>query len=293
MWDWCQTSYLTLSNSGLFFQPSIFSPEAHSPFHWISSMSMCLVCFSTTTLSFTPPWRSRRTLRGTFSTRPTKQTVSITLCILPNAHAHTHLHCHLFLILLSHSPTLVRDTSPKQFLHYPCFHCGAKPRWYNVGVRLEILSKLCFLLTFKPMKHRSKLSADFRGPAEVSFSGQKSFKSEQFHPADTWVSAPGLLITNPVYSSFCSKLLLHSSFSSLSSPLTCYIPLTFPPTSSSLYPALPFLNVYYCSLCSSTLPLSSFYFFILFLFSPPPAYLNDQKKPAIHASLYFYWLLLY
>lgn len=42
-----------------------------------SNVCLCS-CFSTTTKSSTPPWRSRRTLKRTFSTRHTKLTVSFT-----------------------------------------------------------------------------------------------------------------------------------------------------------------------------------------------------------------------
>lgn len=72
--------------------------------HIRSQIWSCVSCFSTMTLSFTRPWRSRKTLRGTFSTRRTKQTVSYSLCICcPGcfplfyfvSYAHTRLQCLL------------------------------------------------------------------------------------------------------------------------------------------------------------------------------------------------------
>lgn len=57
---------------------------------------------------------------------------------------------------------------------------------------------------------------------------------------------------------FCSELLLHSSsFFSFFSHVMLY-PLSFPPTSSSFYPALPFLKASLHSLCLSR-PSSSPY----------------------------------
>lgn len=121
----------------------------------------------------------------------------------------------------------------------------------------------------------------------------------KFHTVDTWVSAPGLLITLSVYPSFYSKLLLHSSFSpllpSLSSPLSCYIPspplLPHPPF-VLLSPSLkhPITPCFSCPSFSLFLHPFSFYNFYSLSFSSFPSSPSSLSLEFI-SSFYFSSLL--
>lgn len=178
--------------------------------------SFYFVCYSTMTTIFTPPWRIRRTLRRKFSTRHIKQTVrtplslSLSRLLTPAIvlHSRTHLRCQLFLILPSSSSRPERDTSFECFSHY----CGAAEESGHTSVTIERL------------EHGEAFNVWHVHAEEHAIVRDGSHLTPESLP---WFSGP-------LYSLFCSKLLLHSSSSVfLSSVMLCYMP------SPSLHLALP------------------------------------------------------
>lgn len=123
-------------------------------------------------------------------------------------HSHTHLRCQLFLILPSSSSRPERDTSFECFSHY----CRAAEESGHASVTIERLEN------------------------------GEAFNVWHVHAEEHAIVQDGSHLTpeslpwfsGPLYSLFCSKLLLHSSSSVfLSSLMLCYMP---PP---SLHLALP------------------------------------------------------